>query len=438
MSGPLALGAVSAVLRNLLDNGMVDAGPAVGSVKVTAVAPDTIKLDDPDAGPSLNLFLYRVSPNPGWRNASLPSMSSDGARLTNPPLALDLHYLLTAYGSSDFHAEIMLGYAMSVLHGRPVLDRAAIRKALDPSALSAAILPPAFQAVAASDLADQLEAVTVTLEPIDSEEMSRLWSAIQAHYRPTSGYLVSVVLIEATTPTRSALPVLSRGAPDPITGEEPGVFVHPDMLPPIPTVFRLVPPPDRISVHLGDTVRIEGAHLDGTAVEARFEHALLDAPIVIPIGVNDDTAKIDVTLPTGAGAQAAWPSGTWTVRLALVPTDDVVLRETNAAAMILAPEPVLAPAPTVTRDAVTGAVTVVLGVRPRVRPSQRVTLALDGDVALADPHPTATGVLTFRFGVVPDGDRYLRLTVDGAESLLVDRSTTPPTFDAGQKVAVPS
>ena len=46
LSSALALGAVSAVLRNLLDNGMVEAGPAVGTVKVTAVAPDTIKLDD--------------------------------------------------------------------------------------------------------------------------------------------------------------------------------------------------------------------------------------------------------------------------------------------------------------------------------------------------------------------------------------------------------
>ena len=67
MSSPLAIGAVSAVLRNLLDNGMVEADPPMGAIKVTAVAPDTIKLDDPDLGPSLNLFLYRVSPNQGWQ-----------------------------------------------------------------------------------------------------------------------------------------------------------------------------------------------------------------------------------------------------------------------------------------------------------------------------------------------------------------------------------
>ena len=66
MSSPLAIGAVSAVLRNLLDNGMINALPPPPSpVKVTAVAPDTIKLDDPQAPPSLNLFLYRTSRNLG-------------------------------------------------------------------------------------------------------------------------------------------------------------------------------------------------------------------------------------------------------------------------------------------------------------------------------------------------------------------------------------
>src|SRR5204862_2810850 len=156
----------------------------VGAINVTAIAPDLVKVEDPDFGPRLNLFLYRVSPNQGWRNELLPSYDVNGTRTSNPPLALDLHFLLTAYGKTDFHAEILLGYAMSLLHEHPVLDRAAIRRALTPSPLGPSILPPAFQALSASDLADQLEAVTLTLEPMDTEEMSRLWSAIQSHYRP--------------------------------------------------------------------------------------------------------------------------------------------------------------------------------------------------------------------------------------------------------------
>ena len=231
MSSPLAVGAVSAVLRNFLDNGMIDVGAPLSPVKVTAVAPDLIKLDDPDQPPSLNLFLYRTSLNQGWAEVGLPSFDSNGSRISSPPLALNLHYLLTAYGQSDFQAEILLGYAMHLLHERPVLDRAAIRRALDPSPLGSSILPPAFQALTASDLADQVDNVTITYEPMDTEEMARLWSAIQSHYRPTAPYLVSVVLIEARKPSQKALPVLSRGPVDLATGRERGVVVEPSLVP---------------------------------------------------------------------------------------------------------------------------------------------------------------------------------------------------------------
>ena len=127
MSTALALGAVTAVLRNILDNGLIDAGPALGApVKVTAIAPDLIDLTDQTAPPQLNLFLFRVTPNSGWRNADLPARNGGGDRLTNPPLAVDLHYLLTAYGKTDLQADILLGYAMYLMHQRPWLDRALI------------------------------------------------------------------------------------------------------------------------------------------------------------------------------------------------------------------------------------------------------------------------------------------------------------------------
>ena len=437
MSSPLAIGAVSAVLRNLLDNGMVEVGSPLGSVKVTAVAPDTIDLDDPDAPPSLNLFLYRVTPNQGWRNGALPSFDAGGSRLTNPPLALDLHYLLTAYGSADFQAEILLGYAMHLLHERPVLDRAAIRTALDPSPLGSSILPPAFQALTASDLADQLEAVTVTPEPMDTEEMSRLWSAIQANYRPTAGYVVSVVLIEGRRPARRALPVLSRGPLDPASGRDRGVVVEPSLVPPFPTVEQVVPAGDRPAARLGETVRLTGHHLDGTSAVARFEHRLLAEPNQVAVGAVTDPSGIDVTLPSGAAAEQDWPAGLYSVSVSLVRPGETAARLSNVAGLMLAPEAVLPPA-TITRDGGTGALTVGLGVRPQVRPQQEARLALGGDTATAAPRPTATSSLTFAFGAVPPGTQWLRLTVDGVDSLLVDRSGPAPVFDPSQSVGVPA
>ena len=61
------------------------------------------------------------------RGAAL-ARSASGRRTTNAPLALDLHYLLTAYARTDAAAEILLGYAMHLLHETPVLDAAALRR----------------------------------------------------------------------------------------------------------------------------------------------------------------------------------------------------------------------------------------------------------------------------------------------------------------------
>jgi Pvc16 N-terminal domain len=425
MSSPLAIGAVSAVLRNYLDNGLIDIGAPLSPVKVTAVAPDTIKLDEPDTPPSLNLFLYRTSRNQGWAEVGLPAFDGNGSRVSAPPLALNLHYLLTAYGSADFQAEILLGYAMHLLHERPVLDRAAIRKALQPSPLDSSILPPAFQALTASDLADQLEAVTITDEPVDSEEMSRLWSALQAHYRPSAAYAVSVVLIEARRPTRTPLPVLTRG-----------ITVEPSLLPPYPTVLG-VDPQQQPAARLGEPVTLSGHHLEGTAAVVRFAHRLLDDPNEITVGASTDAAAIDVTLPSGPAAEQDWPAGIYTVTVSLVRPGETKPRESNVAAMLLAPEPELPPS-SVTRDATTRRVTVTLDVEPQVRPAQDARLTLGGHTGPAEPHSTPTSTLTFELGDVPQGAQWVRLTVDGVDSLLVDRSAEPPTFESTQSVAVPA
>lgn len=437
MSSPLAIGAVSAVLRNLLDNGLVDVGSPLGSVRVTAVAPDTIALDDPDAPPSLNLFLYRVTPNPGWRNADLPSRSPNGTRTANPPLALDLHYLVTAYGSADFHAEILLGYAMALLHERPVLDRAAIRRALQPSPLGPSILPAAFQALAAADLAEQVEAVTVTPEPLDTEELSRLWSAMQAHYRPTAGYLVSVVLIQSTRATRPALPVLSRGEVDTVSGRERGVAATPSLVPPYPTLETVAAPAGAPAARLGETVSLRGHHLDGTSVRVRFAHRLLAIPHEVPVGTVTEADAVPVPLPAGAAAAADWPAGLWSVTASVVRPGEVAPRESNTVAMLLAPEPMLPPS-ALTREAGTGAVLVTLDVRPRARPEQSARLALGAVEAEAAPRTAATGTLSFRLPPLPAGPQWVRLRVDGVESLLLDRSVAPPTFVASQSVSVPA
>jgi len=448
MSSPLAIGAVSAVLRNLLDNGMIEAGAALGTtVSVSAVAPDTINLDSSDEPPRLNVFLHQVTHNSGYKNRDLPSRSNtSGERLTNAPLALDLHYLLTAYARADFQAEILLGYAMHLLHERPVLDRAAVRKALDPSPLDASMLPPAYQALSAADVADQVELLKVTPAAMNSDEMSKLWSAIQTHYRPSAAYVVSVVLIEGTRPGRSPLPVLSRGAVDEISRRDRGVVVNADMAPPLPTLFRVEPPFEQSGVRLGESVTVLGVRLRGSAHRVLLRHRLSPAALeVVPTSVDTAGAELRLTLPEDAAAQAAFAPGQWSLSLRFVPAGETNQRETNAVPLVLAPIPVLTahaglglPAASVTRGGAPPRVTVELHSRPQVRPEQRATLILDTTESVARPRTTASSPLVFEFSnELPAGARRVRLRVDGTDSVLVDKSGAAPVFDASQTLTVP-
>src|SRR5438067_7747145 len=103
MSSALAIASVTQVLKDMLNNGIIDhdvTGIVNGNVAVTCLPPDLIDVTK-DGPTQLNLFMYHVSENPGWRNQYYPSLNRNGERISNPPLALNLHYLLTAYSSEE-------------------------------------------------------------------------------------------------------------------------------------------------------------------------------------------------------------------------------------------------------------------------------------------------------------------------------------------------
>jgi hypothetical protein len=424
MSTALAIASVTAVLKNLLDNGMIDdqVTVSVGSVAVSALAPDLIALDA-NAGSRLNLFLYHVTPNQGWRNTSLPTRNTDGDRVANPPLALDLHYLLTAYAARDLHAEILLGHGMQVLHETPVLSRPAIRRALgapdlvkDPDDS----LPPELEALGASGLAEQVEAIKITPQMMGTEEVSRLWSAFQSRYRPSAPYVASVVLIEAQHSTRAPLPVRARKlyvAPfsepiiEGVLGEDDG---SPPLQsgPPILARHRLV---------------LQGRQLKGERTLVR-----VSGLVVEPDSRAVSDTQIVAPLPSGlkAGVQSVQVVHQ---RLMGDPETPHTGVSSNLAVFVLHPEivaPVTLPSPSVVR----------LTVDPPVEPAQRVVMFLNERLqptsppAEPPPEPRAysftlparppvspagpTSQIDVSTAGVAPGTYLVRVQVDGAESPL--------------------
>ncbi|MGE3978599.1 MAG: DUF4255 domain-containing protein [Nitrospira sp.] len=427
MGNALAIAAVTAVLKDLLNNGLIDHNVtgAVGSnVTDSALPPDRVFAPGAQEGNQLNLFLYQVTPNVGWRNIGLPSRDEQGGRLTNPPLALDLHYLLTAYGAEDLHAEVLLGYAMQLLHETPILTRQSIRTALQPSPVNGAILPPALQALSASELADQVEQIKIVATALNSEEMSKLWTALQARYRPTGAYHVSVVMIESQRPAKSALPVLTVGPVDPVTREPRGSVVAANLESPFPTLNLVTPPQQRASAHLGDVLVVQGHKLDGTNVAVRLTGSRLAQPIELPITAGNTATRLETTIPN---QPATLPAGLYSLAVLVQRPGDTFRRTTNALALALAPQITTALPASFARDG-NGDVTITLAVRPEVQPAQRVALLL-GDVEVAaQPRTNQTDTVSFVIRAAAPGTYLVRLRVDGVDSEVVNRVATPPEF----------
>jgi hypothetical protein len=416
MSNAFAIAAVSAVLQHFLGNAMGDVSTFFGggAVTISSKAPDLVQFEigsGATAQNQVNIFLHQVTYNTGWRNVCLPSLAADGKTvLKNPPLALDLHYLLTVYGSDNWQSEALLGQALMMIQQYPVIARADITKAL--GFLPAGGFSTALQN---SGLADQIEMIKITPETLGREEMAWLWTALKADYRLTFPFQVSVVLMQPETPVGLPLPVLSRS----ITANA----IQPAQL------LQISIPDQQISAASGDLVTITGEFLKG-ASQVIFTYARLG--IEMPANVSAATNNsLQFTVPTET-ALKPFPAGIYKLAVNFLDSTGNVSQTTGSLPIAVAPVIQLAPPPTVVQSATDTLVTLTFS--PNAQPNQGVTLSIGSQSATAQPFATATDKLTFQFvPPLPLGKQLARLVVDGAPSQVkVNWPTTPgvlPTFD---------
>lgn len=194
---PLAVATITAILKGQLSNWLARhaLGARLGAeVVVSALPPDRITTGA-DERPQLNLFLYGVSPNTALRRSEAAPLSQ---RARGGVLALDLHYLVSAYGGNELQIEALLGYAIHALQQIPRLDREALQAALvSLGVVGGELSAPLLTEIGAANLAESMAELTVTPQFPDIEALTRIWSALQARYRPSLAYKVSTVLIDA-------------------------------------------------------------------------------------------------------------------------------------------------------------------------------------------------------------------------------------------------
>jgi hypothetical protein len=409
MSHPSAIAAVTATLQRLIETAIQADGaqlpPSVQPgqlIRCTTLPLD--KANEENEGKDrINLFLYQTVVNAALRNMDIPRLNEIG----RPPLALNLYYLITAYGedSSKFIDHLLLGRAMRVLHDHPLLGREELETVL-----------------AASDLHRQIERVRITPQPMSVDEMSNLWTTFQTQYRVSAAYQVSVVLIDSRLPRRSSLPVLKRGRDD------RGAYVLPS---PSPVLREVSLPHDKPGTELGDTLTIHGNHLEAEHIAARFRHLRsFETVDEIPPLPGGTATERQIQLPdetTDPRVLGRWPIGIYAL-LIVVQRPDLPHWTTNAIPFALVPRiTIQQPA---NRQAPAGTVDLTLICKPQLRADQRAVLLFGN--RQVEPHtistpdnpnppppkdPTRPTTLGFQIDHVQPGDHVLRLRVDGVDSL---------------------
>ncbi|MFB7635755.1 DUF4255 domain-containing protein [Streptomyces sp. NPDC056149] len=207
MSNALALATVTQALALLVEHNL---HPEIDmAVSVETRKPPT----DPPTDPTLTVFLYQVTHNPSMRNSDLVTRASDGTLLKRPAAAIDLHYLISAYGEEqELVGQRLIGSVVRTLHEIPVLPRELIEEAAERPYL------------AGSDLAESLQKVRFTPTQMDVDETSKLWGMLNnTPYALSVAYQASLVLLDGHQKPAPARPV-----------RKPEVRVVPEVVPEVP------------------------------------------------------------------------------------------------------------------------------------------------------------------------------------------------------------
>ncbi|WP_055554569.1 DUF4255 domain-containing protein [Streptomyces sp. NBRC 110028] len=191
MSNGLAFATVTKALALLIANNL---SPEIDM----AVTVDTKKPPaEPPLDPTINVFLYQVTPNASMRHTDLPTRASDGTLLKRPAAAMDLNYLISAYGDeAELVGQRLIGCVVRTLHEIPVLPREIIEEVARVPYLEG------------SDLAESVQRVRFTPTQMDVDETSKLWGMLyQTPYSLSVCYQGALVLIEGREKPVPAKPV---------------------------------------------------------------------------------------------------------------------------------------------------------------------------------------------------------------------------------------
>ena len=119
----------------------------------------------------VSIFLHRITINENFRGAS----RLQDAPTRQPAAFLDLHYLLTYWGTSAQAEQTILGWTIQQLQSSPILDSSILT---------------------ADGAWSATESVQLVMADLSLEDILRIWDALGPKYRLSVAYLARVVRID--------------------------------------------------------------------------------------------------------------------------------------------------------------------------------------------------------------------------------------------------
>ncbi len=433
MPDGFALSALGHALRFRIERLVRDVDAAItGNFSLVSRPPEVLSAAVPAAS-ILTFYPYHFTPNPSWTQARGPAFSNSGERREVAWLALDIRFLLAAYGADGADAEMLLGLAMLALHETPVLTADMCEAAANAGGFPAGSpLPQALR-----DLADQPAPIKIIPVAVSDEGLSQLWSPMNSGLRSGMAYQVTTLLMERRQSRRVAPPVReARLGVDLIRRPRIArVRLAPAAAGPAFPESAFV---DRAVASPGERLRLTGSGLRGPVTEVG-----IGTRVVMPAAADITPMQIDLTLPAKQRPGLAnievrhrvpKPEG----ELPPPAVGDVAGERSNLVPFAI--RPVLGAVPVVLddRQVEDGVVSfrATLDFAVAIGARQRVELLLgardadvDGrfpgysfDAPQPPPGPGDPDVLVrvLRIAAVPAGTCFVRVVVDGAESALAE------------------
>ena len=182
MNGFTAIAGFGESLREELQRKMDEAFPD-DHVVVTMDSPKTIQDNNQTENRLLSFSIYKIIENADLRNE--PPFINEKSEI-NRSIALDIHFLLTAYGPDPSTILLILGRTQQILHNM---------------VLSGSLLEQSLEGT------DQ--SIKITQQPLSNESITQMWQAMECSMRLALYYLATPVEI-GLAPLESAEPVSSR------------------------------------------------------------------------------------------------------------------------------------------------------------------------------------------------------------------------------------